>query len=64
MTADQYLKEAERLAKLGAQQDDMLRLPYDLMEQSYRTLALNAAMLERLQARQPAESRRADRLAS
>lgn len=65
MTADQYLKEAERLAKLkGAQQDGLLRLPYELMELSYRTLADNAAMLEQLQARQSVESCSADRLAS
>jgi hypothetical protein len=51
MTADDYLKEAERLAKLkGAEQDKLLKLPYELMEQSYRTLADTVAMLDRLKA--------------
>jgi hypothetical protein len=53
MTAEEYLKEAERLAGLkDAAQDDSLRIACELMEQSYRALAANALMLERLKARQ------------
>jgi len=52
MTAEDYLKEAERLAALkDIEQDGSLRQACELMEQSYRALAANAAMLERLKAR-------------
>ena len=46
MTPEHFLQEAERLAQLkGIRQDADLSVPYELMEQSYRTLAANASLL-------------------